>query len=437
MLVGAVLMTFMTLIVGRTARGGLRLPSAALCGSWALVFSLQALLAPDMYSSSWATAVIIFLSAAFVLGDVIGEGWAPPAPQGDRKTVMWPEKRGRSERRLRAMVILFGGLSLWGAFNYANALGTFSASGITEMFLNTGSVRERIFTGEIVVGLPDRIGFLVSYSGVVLSMSYWFFYGSRWWLWLSPLGVLLLGVAQAGRAGTMIIMLQGIALVILKKVVDRRYHLGKWLFLLPGALIVVFVSGHLLRQGFSDTSSAATMRALTSARSYLFGGVSAFAYYCDHRMPASQATLGMYSFSSLFAALGIAPQAPGVYDEFVPISPQGEMSNIFSAYRSFIDDFLLPGAAALIALAGGVAGLAYRRFTSGRLYWVAFLVPALSWMMFAPFYSLTYFNSFLLSLLMPVAICRWAIEGGAPRQRPKSGAGERGPQSDARGEETG
>jgi hypothetical protein len=57
-------------------------------------------------------------------------------------------------------------------------------------------------------------------------------------------------------------------------------------------------------------------------------------------------------------------------------------------------------------LSGVCLGAMYRSFMSGNRQLVAVLVPLLSWLAFSPFASLTYFNSFLLSVFLPYAILR-------------------------------
>jgi len=174
--------------------------------------------------------------------------------------------------------------------------------------------------------------------------------------------------------------------------------------LLP--IIIVALAGQLLREGALAEPDTVPVRVETLIRSYGFGGVSAFAFFIDHSVEWFSFTGGRYSFASLFGALGLAEQAPGVYTEYVPITPDGDTVNIFTAYRSFIDDFTIVGAAALYVVAGVVAGYGYQRFLGGSVLLISFLIPLLSWLAFSPWYSLTYFNSFLASLVGPYLVLR-------------------------------
>jgi oligosaccharide repeat unit polymerase len=262
-----------------------------------------------------------------------------------------------------------------------------------------------VLSGEISVPISSRIGVLIAYPAVVLALSYYFLYGWRWWLLLPFVGVMIFGVAQAGRAGIVIVLLQLGMTIVLRDVTARRRRMAQIVrrvslfVLLP--VLIVSLGGQLLREGTLSDADTMPFRIEKLVRDYGFGGVSAFAFFIDHSVEWFSFSGGRYSFASLFGALGIAEQAPGVYTEYVPIAPDGDAVNIFTAYRSFIDDFTIIGAAAFYVVSGVITGYCYQRFVGGSGALIAFLVPALSWLAFSPWYSLTYFNSFLASLICP------------------------------------
>lgn len=390
-------------------------PSSILCASWAVVFVLQSVFAPDMYSSLEATATIFVISSAFVVGELFGRYFAEglgTSTHFDLARIYHPGVKSR----FALMVFLFGLLSIVGAARYIRALGLFEVGSFAEALLSVGAVRAKIFTGEISVSLVDRLGFLLAYSGVVLSISYWYFYGWRWWLILPSFSVFVLGAAQAGRAGTLIILLQWIIAFLLKA---RRSPVGYVFRVLCFVAIVfgVFWGGQLLREGFADAGAGVFSRVAQMLRSYLFGGISAFAVYIDYIFEFSAVTFGKYSFSSLFAALGLYPQAPGVYDQYVMISASGDVTNIFTAYRSFVDDFTVVGACVVYLLAGLGIGCLYYCFVRGFRLYISILVPALSWLAFSPLYSITYFNSMLLSFVLPFFVLKCVLRSPTWRLR--------------------
>jgi oligosaccharide repeat unit polymerase len=406
MYLAAFIMILLTVLAGFLAKMKLT-PATILCGSWSMVFLLQSFFAADMYSSIKATAAIFCISSSFVVGEVFGHAICVGDLNGGSPAIT--RKRDFFDRKMQfrfgLVVVLMGLFAIIGSLQYAKALGLFEVSSLEEAMVATGIARTKLMSDQIQVGVLDKIGFLFSYSGVVLSTVYWYFFGWRWWLSISSLAVLMSGIAQAGRAGTLIILLQWIIIIVLKvKVTGNSKNLKKVanIFVL---LFVIFFMGQMLREGFSSAWSDSAYKTLHSLRGYLFGGVSAFAFYVDNLMSLFSITYGKYSFSSLFAALGIAPQEVGIYDQYVPISnEQGEVTNVYSAYRSFVDDFTILGACSFYIFSGIFIGYLYFRFIRGNELYIAILVPSISWLAFSPLASLTYFNSFLLSVFLPYII---------------------------------
>ena len=385
-------------------------PTVILAGSWAIVYTLQSVFAPDMVSNLPATLSIVLITLAFASGEMIS------CRNFNKKIIknafldIARNEESKSAIKLRRLVILFGVLGLLGALQYANALGLFEARSVEELIILPGSAREQIFAGNLDVPLVSRIGFLISYSGVVLALSYYYIFRWRWFLTLPMLAVLLLGVSQSGRAGVMVIILQVIITAFIKNVVILKKspsHFIFWGLAVPVLFIfLIFFGGQFLREGFDTVDVSDLSRVLYSARGYLFGGVSAYASWFDAIYDPKYLSFGRYSFSSLFSALGLYPQAPGIYDEYLPISRVGETSNVFTAYRSFIDDFSLAGACLFYFIAGIVIGYTCANVKKGRNEFVLLLVPLVSWLAFSPLASLTYFNSFLLSCFLPFYIGR-------------------------------
>jgi oligosaccharide repeat unit polymerase len=407
---GGLLLVLLTCIAAMTYRT-VPSPSTILCGSWALFYGMQGVLASDMYASSLAAIVVTGISACFFLGELSGrficQRGAAPSEQPDGSRNKLPVQ---FQQRLGAAVVVLGvvGILLMGL--YIETLGLFSAGGLSDALQIIGPTRVMVLSGEITVPLSSRIGVLIVYPAVVLALSYYFMYGWRWWLLLPFLGVVIFGVAQAGRAGIVIVLLQLGITIILREVTAHKRRLAHVirrvsLFVLV-PVVIVSLGGQLLREGAFAEADTMAPRIEKLVRNYGFGGVSAFAYFIDHSVEWFSFAGGRYSFASLFAALGIAEQAPGVYTDYVPIAPDGDAVNIFTAYRSFIDDFTIVGAATFYVVSGVLAGYGYQRFVGGSGPLIAFLVPVFSWLAFSPWYSLTYFNSFLASLVGPYLVLR-------------------------------
>lgn len=384
-------------------------PAVILSGSWALVFFLQTLFASDMYSSTLSIAIILLITLAFGAGEFFGSRilLIRSSNKNNTENRFTKENIIAKQKLFGRIVILFGIFGISGAFVYVWALGLFNVESVKEIFQSTGAVRAQIYSGDIYVPRIGRIGFLLSYSGTVLSLAYYYYYKWRWWLMLPMLAVLILGISQAGRAGTFVILIQSIIIVIFKNIYVYKKSYAKVMskgFILVSLMIAVFFLGQLLREGFKATGLDELLIIGQSIRGYLFGGVSAFAFYIDNLVEWSSMTYGSNSFSSLFAALDIDSVYPNVHDQYLPISSLGETTNVFGAYRSFIDDFTIVGAVTFYALAGFIIGAIQRSFISGRTNMIAILLPLLSWLAFSPFDTLTYFSSFLLSCCLPYLI---------------------------------
>ena len=89
--------------------------------------------------------------------------------------------------------------------------------------------------------------------------------------------------------------------------------------------------------------------------------------------------LGSYSFAGLFQYIGIGERKQGLYEISVYFQ-NGYFSNIYTGFRSLIEDFTLYGGLLFMFLFGCIAELFWILLTRGRV-WAASLV--VSWMSFA------------------------------------------------------
>jgi oligosaccharide repeat unit polymerase len=388
-------------------------PSALLSGAWALVYALQSVFASDMRSSLLATFTIFTVTLSFAAGELIGCGGMrikQHLPESQPPPSDMPVEGGHNASGLKSVIILFSVFGLLGLLEYAHALGLFEARSLADLITLPGLARFQMNTGERTVPLYSRACVLFSYPAVILALAYYFLYKWRWWLALPMLDVLLFGMSQSGRAGSMIVLVQLLISVYLKQIlVLKRAPTRVFLScaLAPSMLmVIVFIGGQFLREGFHSLETTDVMRVIDSLRSYLFGGVSAFSYWITNIYDWSHPSLGKYSFSSLFSALGIAAQANGVYDSYAPIAPNGDMTNLYTAYRSFIEDYSIVGASLCYFVAGIFIASIARSIVEGKKVLILVLIPLLSALAWSPLCSLTYFNSYLLSCFLPYLLVR-------------------------------
>jgi oligosaccharide repeat unit polymerase len=394
-LAGILLFGLMLFMVAGSPLGRIS-PSALLAGSWAVIYLLQSFFAPDMASSFLATLTIFTITLSFAAGELIGCGGVnlvrqPRSTQARSSTEIG--QKVNKEKWLRSLVILFGVLGLLGVVDYAYAMGILAATSFASLLLLPGIARVQMFSGALVIPLYSRVCVLFAYPGVILALAYYYLYRWRWWLILPMIVVLLFGMSQSGRAGTMIVLVQIVISIYLKNILVLKSNASK-LFLrcaiVPGALMaVVFIGGQFLREGFNSVGTEAVTRVVYSL-------------------------LGKYSFSSLFSALGIAPQVPGVYNFYSPIAPNGDTTNLYTAYRSFIDDYSIFGACLFYFAAGIFIAFLTRCILKGKSAFILVLIPLLSWLALSPAFSITYFDSFLLSCFLPYFLVQrsWSVSDG-------------------------
>ena len=407
MLLGLILMGLLTCVALVTSKT-YDAPSVVLCAIWSTLFGLQLLIAPSMYSSNLGTLVAAMLLASFLIGEWLGRALTrDPGPS------LSARPGPVQERRLATIVQVFGALSLILIVPFWNALGFFELGGVQSVLLSIGRIRAEAFAGDIELPTASKLGFIFAYVGVVLSATYYVLYGWKWWLAPSTLAVATIGLSLSGKAGIVAAVLQWLSAIVLRDRITGggRSHLAALArrILLTGLLLtLLFILSMALRSATQDLNEAFLVNIAPFFETYLFGGISAFSYYVDHRIQWFAFNFGRYSFASLMDFLGIFQIHTGIYSTEAPVTPDGQSVNIYTALRSFIDDFSIFGAVAVFVLAGTWLGLLHRKFQEGRGHVAAFLIPAYSWLVFSPMASLTYFNSFLASLIVPSLLLRMA-----------------------------
>ena len=383
-------------------------PSALLAGAWSFVYILQCLFGADMQNSILATTVIFTITVSFCTGELlasVGSSVRLRSLKIDGNVQYISDRGNKSARRFLLVILLFATLGLIGNVLYARAMGIFGARSFAQLLLMPGEAREMLYSGDLAVPVYAKVGFLFAYPSVVLAAAYYYIYRWRWILAVPMLSVLLVGITQAGRAGILIMMVQFVMAMYFKNIIVYRRSplrvIVRWLSIPAVVMVFLFVGMGLLREGFHSVSADDVLRLLHKSRGYLFGGVSAFSYWINNIYDWHSPTLGKYSFSYLFSALGLAKAGAGTYSFFAPIASDGESSNIYTAFRSFIDDYTIMGACLFYLLAGSVMGSLTKRVVEGNKIQILILIPLLSWVALSPLFSATYFNSFLLSCFLP------------------------------------
>ncbi|MTW00519.1 O-antigen polymerase [Pseudoduganella ginsengisoli] len=393
-------------------------PGLCLVGSWSFVCVTQGIFAADMYFSWFGGVIVLVFCSAFIVGEYFGLSGLQHvrintlAELSARDLILSQKFR----KNLLIVVLIVGLYSLVAMVDYYQLLKGYS-TGEEESIIISG-VREVLAGDGIPLPMFIKVGITMAYAGVILALVYWILFGWRWFLILPIISVVLFGFSQSGRAGTIIILLQSFSAMYFRDLYNGKRNaaqrLGYRTMALLAVAFLIFVGGQILREG-GEGKVEDVFRIFLHLRGYMFGGVSAFSHYVDYWMVDAQVSWGRYTFSSLYQALGLYAQETGIYDQYAPISQLGEVSNIYTAFRSLIDDFHLIGGAIFCLLFGYGSGRLFSRSLHGDVQYFGPLIGVYSWAFFAPMASLTYFNSFLVAMFFPWLYILYLLQGEGKR----------------------
>lgn len=157
-------------------------------------------------------------------------------------------------------------------------------------------------------------------------------------------------------------------------------------------IVTVFFFGvGLARMATTDTALAPIVRLklVTAA----FGHMSVFSTWLSEYWNQSYSpTLGTYTFAGPLEMMGVRQRIPGIFENVVELIA-GETSNIYTGFRPLIQDFTMPGAIAILAVLGLVAGASYRAVAAGNWGAVPVLVAAYMTMLWTPITWFWIYNS--------------------------------------------
>ena len=143
---------------------------------------------------------------------------------------------------------------------------------------------------------------------------------------------------------------------------------------------------------------------------YFFGAVPAFSSWF-HSTHAPEAGLGAYTFAGAFDLLGIKQRQLGIYEGFSTLSG-GEETNIYTLFRSLIEDFTPAGACLFGVALGAAAGSAARPRSAVPASAVLALAGCYALILCSPLGSLFAYNGLILAWVVAIVVL-----GFRPHQR--------------------
>lgn len=384
-------------------------PSGILASTWLVFLVFQMILAPKILFSLKTYIFIMLFILAFTFGEHchILFFWKRTA----NKKLDYPcrDIRGshsdrKMELALRISVISIGLISLLGSLMYADAIARYFGS-YREMLSAGWAVRGALAEGQIYIPRIVRGLSTIGYSSIVLAIVYWIKYRFRLFLTIPVISMLIFGVAQNGRAGMILIIVQIFLGAYWRDAYNNKGNLDFRLIkrmTVPFIFIfVIFTVGLMLREQNFYLDNSTIRRYLNVFVIYAFGGIGALTSYLNNPVPNTLG-FGRFSFASLFDLLGIHKNVMGIYTDYLPISDvPGEVSNIYTVIRPALDDFGILGFVVFFFIVGFICSLGYKKAKKGSIMAISFTIVSYSYIIHSPLLPMTVHNSFLASMILP------------------------------------
>lgn len=386
-------------------------PSGILLLTWGGIIFLKGLLARDYFFSDEACMLFILFLFSFFLGDSL-------AVANNRKYNINLQQNYTPffERNIRRILIILGILSSIGSLLYLQYFISYFGSFMS--VLTAGWAARGALT-EISIPIYIRAILMLGYSAIVVSIVYYIVFRKfRWFMLLPFLALLLMGIAQAGRAGMIIVLVQIFvgsywAVVYSNKKLNKKEKSPERNFFknaikLISVVMALFIAGNMLREQRFEASRI--LGGFEVFNDYLFGGIGAFTTFLETEYQKYDYGYGYYSFSSLFDLLGIRKNELGIYTNYLRISESdvSKDTNIFTAFRQYIDDFDIIGTLFFMAFLGYISGKIYQKAKYGSIEAISIIIGIYTILFHTFLLSITVHNGILISLFLPYLIIKFS-----------------------------
>lgn len=368
-------------------------PSLFLLSVWFFFYCTHWLLGEGMFISFESLMVVVWFLISFNIGELCYLFFSKSKLQ-----YIWLIKDDICTlRKLKKFILYFSLVSLLFSLLYARIFIQYFG-GITSYLL--ADVRSAVV--DIPIPIWIRIPLLFSYTLLLISAVYYYKCDDIKYMLISSIPILIMSVAQSGRAGLLMVVVILFMAVIVREIINERKN-EKKTFVKYGIYIclvgfIIFIGGAILR--FRNMEIDSNSFFINSFKSYLLGSLSAFDVYI-HNPDTPDIGYGRYSFSSLYGLLGIAQNEYGVYTNYLVYDIYGSTTNIFTAFRQMIDDFGILGAAIYMFVLGFLGGREFLRTKHGDHIAISFMLLFYMYLFHTPLLGVTVHNSILFSFFIP------------------------------------
>lgn len=373
-------------------------PSAFAVGLWSIYVIVPLLIAPEYKVSALSVSTVLVLVLCFAVGAALGEG--PPASNRPRLFPAVPAKR------IFRASLFFTAVGLAGAIYFGwqqiNEYGL-DLSG-TGVFLLGRMVTIERYGGQDPPAIVRLFAILVFPAAILGGMSYALAPTRRQkLLCFGPLiPALFFSLLNATRANALMAVVLGVSGYFSMRIavtgrISRLISRRAVLAVASSVAIAIsfFFAVETLRE-HKEESDLAVQVDWPRMKAYSFGYLATFSHWIDRPdgHVSAPLALGAYTFGGVFDALGLHPRELGVYQDFVTLDA-GQDNNIYTAFRSIVQDFSLPGAGLFLGLFGFAGGYAYRKTSAGHLLWIPILAGAYAFLVWSPLGSIFVYNGSL------------------------------------------
>jgi oligosaccharide repeat unit polymerase len=372
-------------------------PSAFAPMIWSLYIALPLILAPEYEVSGAAVWLIVLLVFSIQLGAFCGEGNLSVSGQTQA------ESRFGNAGILR-FVLLFAGLALIGAvYLAARTLAENDLSVSPLGILALGHILSVArYSGEQEPGIVRVLVTWMYPAGLLGGIAYAFAKTNLHKLgsFAALLSALLLGIIQSTRAPSLITMCCWLSgFLATKSYLTRGTYrlftkrLGLAVVSLALAGIGLYVVLDAIRV-YKQESVFEVVADWSRVKSSGFGHLAVFSEWVKHETPETLG-YGATTLAGLFDLVGLHVRTTGTYEQSVSLEG-GLETNIYTIFRTLIQDFSLVGAILVCFGFGIFSGRAYSKTISGKEPKFGSLAAFFSLLLLSPIIS-TIYNGLLLA----------------------------------------
>lgn len=262
-------------------------------------------------------------------------------------------------------------------------------------------IRERMASGDIKTSLFINALAMSGYAAIFLSMYIYYKDGVMKKFFISMIPLIITSIAQAARAGILMTLIFLLSTVIAKYAIlkdDRKiYNMFGKLVLIA---LAVFISGAILRDAEQSFQNI-----INVARDYALGGFLGFNQWIQN-YTIDWPSLGKYTFASLYIKFYPDGLPIGYYDEYLDIC-KGSETNIFTLYRSLIEDYTFPGAFLIAIIIGYFVKYSYNKLKNGRDEYLPLFIYLYTLIIYSIIAPLTQHTALIVALIFSSFVIRF------------------------------